>query len=161
MMLQNMDPFYCYKVPSEFFTELKNNPVTSEYFVNINENKFHSMISHMFTYIFKESLSVEDFEILFDAHKDISINDELIKAWIDCFRISLEKTDLYSHDIAKILQKAMYITKRLIKGPCTPKFMIENLLNDIKNKTNDQIDKAYILKRLTSLKDILDSTITF
>lgn len=151
-----MDPNLTYKIPTTFLENLKKNDVTSSYFEEIDEDKFHRMISHVFSYVYNESISIHDFERLFDAHKQIPITDDVARAWVHCLSNTLYEVDVAPNEALHIIQKVIYITKRLVMGPTTPIFIIDSIMNDVMNKPTDHVDKQYILDRLDSLKEILE-----
>lgn len=151
-----MDPNLSYKIPATFLEKLKNNNVTNNFFEEIDEDKFHRMISHVFSYVYNESISIQDFERLFDAHKQIPITDDVARAWVHCLSDTLYDVDVAPNEALHIIQKVVYITKRLVVGPTTPIFIIESIMNDVMSKPSDQVDKQYILDRLDSLKEVLE-----
>lgn len=151
-----MDPNLTYKIPLVFLDHLKKNDVTNSFFEEIDEDKFHHMISHVFQYVYNESITIRDFEMLFDAHKHISITDHVARAWVHCLSDTLYDVDVAPNDALHIVQKIIFITKRLVMGPTTPVFVIESIMNDVMSKPSDQVDKQYILDRLNSLKEVLE-----
>lgn len=151
-----MDPNLTYKIPSTFLENLQQNDVTNSYFQEVNQDKFHRMISHVFLYVYNDAISINDFERLFDAHKQILITDDVARAWVECLSKTLYEVDVSPSVALHIIQKVVYITNRLVIGPTTPIFMIESIMKDVMQKPTDQVDKQYILDRLDSLKEILE-----
>ena len=149
-----MDPIYFYKVPGLFMSNLKNDPVLQPVFNRIDDDKFHKMVTHIFNYVFKESVTLQDIEYLVETHAKISITSEMCTAWIAALESTLREMDMEDAHVRKIVQKALYITSKLVNVANIPLHMIDNIMKSIET-CNENMDKDYILRRLGSLRDLL------